>query len=58
MTPLQPIVEVPRRIESWPVIWRVLLCSMLSMVVAVVSLAWFATRHPHATHSAQRWNHR
>ena len=46
MTPLHMIREVPRRIESWPMIWKLLLCSTVSMTIAIVAFAWYAASRP------------
>lgn len=46
MTPLHLIREVPRRIESWPMIWKLLLCSTVSMTIAIVAFAWYAASRP------------
>ena len=46
MTPLTPIVDVPRRVESWPLIWKLVVTSTVSMLVAVVAFAWYAAHHP------------
>jgi hypothetical protein len=46
MTPFQLFREAPVRIRtSWPLIWKLLLCSAVSMAVAVSLTAWRADRY-------------
>jgi len=44
MTPFQLFRETPVRIRSWPLLWKVLVCSALSTMLAVVLMAWQASR--------------
>jgi hypothetical protein len=51
MTPFQLFREAPVRIRSsWPLIWKLLLCSAVSMAVAVSLTAWQADRYCRARH--------
>lgn len=46
MTPFLLFREAPVRIRtSWPLIWKLLLCSAVSMAVAVSLTAWRADRY-------------
>lgn len=46
MTPFQLFREAPIRIRtSWPLVWKLLLCSAVSMGVAVSLTAWRADRY-------------
>ena len=44
MTPFSLIREAPMRIRLLPTLWRVLACSALSTTLAVVLMAWQASR--------------
>lgn len=54
MTPFQLFREAPVRIRtSWPLIWKLLLCSAVSMAVAVSLTAWRADRYCRARFAHQ-----
>ena len=63
MTPFSLFREAPMRIRSLPTLWKVLACSVLSTALAVVLMAWQASRlcpechhHDEPVHGA-RWLH-
>jgi hypothetical protein len=58
MTPFSLFREVPARLGSRPTLWKVLLASALSMTLAVVLMAWQASRFCRLAHHHHHRDHR